>query len=90
LLRTNVQELTGDWQGYGLRSAKTSVAGPSGTSPTQKLGAALFASPDLEGFMATSARVPYSRSLVVFPEKLRPGSWLKWTHPLTGKTSRIP
>ena len=59
------QELTGVWTG---QPAARRLA------PTQELGAALFAEPDIEGFCTISAQGPYFQVLVVFPEKLQPGS----------------
>jgi hypothetical protein len=67
ILATTAQELTGDWKGYWLRSARTSVAGPVGVAPTQALGAALYASGGFEAFIAISAKIPYQKSSVRFP-----------------------
>ena len=90
-LATSVQELTGDWRGYETRSPSTSVTEPFGVAaPTQELGAALFGLADLEGFLAVSARLPYSKNLVVFPQKLRPGSSLAFTYPATGERYALP
>jgi hypothetical protein len=71
---TDVQELTGDWRGFKSRGRFTSVKVPTGTAPTQELGAALYAVPDLEGFQTVSAKVSCNRILVVFPDKLHAGS----------------
>jgi RES domain-containing protein len=90
LLDTSAQELTGDWRGYAQRAAHTSVTGPTGLAPTQQLGAALFAPPDLEGFQTISAKLPYHRNLVIFSEKLRPGSRVQFTNPATGLSVAIP
>lgn len=62
---TNAQELTGAWTGYPP---------PHSPVPTQNLGAALYAEPDVEGFLAVSARLPYFQTLAVFPDKLQQGS----------------
>jgi hypothetical protein len=78
-LATTAQELTGDWQGYHLRSFQTSISQPTGQAPTQSLGAALHAVSGLDGFRAISARVPTRRVLVVFPDKLGPGAVLAFT-----------
>jgi hypothetical protein len=78
-LRTNAQELTGDWEGYHLRGPLTPIANPVGPAPTQDLGAALHGVPGLEGFVTYSAKVPYHRALIVFPMKLHPGSSLSST-----------
>lgn len=84
LLDTSVQELTGDWQGYALRT-------PLRPAPTQQLGAALFATPRVEGFLTYSARQPTRRSLAVFPTKLRPGSSIAVSDPATGQVQmRLP
>jgi hypothetical protein len=64
-IETTTQELTGVWTG---------APPPARPAPTQELGAALYAEPDVEGFRAFSAQVPYFQLLVVFPDKLRPGS----------------
>jgi hypothetical protein len=84
LLETTAQELTGDWEGYQLRGPRTSVSEPVGIAPTQELGAALFQVPGLEGFRTLSARVPYCMTLVVFPQKLQPGSSVEFSHPTLG------
>jgi len=76
LLGVTVQEMTGDWQGYQLRSPRAPVPLPLGLAPTQQLGEALFRIPQLEGFFSVSAKVPDHRNLNVFPEKLQPGSQL--------------
>jgi RES domain-containing protein len=89
LLATTAQELTGDWRGYHLRSPRTSVSEPIGLAPTQELGAALYAVPELEGFRTLSAKVPYAMNLVVFPQKLQPGSRVEFSHPTLG-THTIP
>ena len=76
-LGTTVQELTGDWLGYHLRTAVTSVNHPAGVpAPTQELGAALYSIHGLEGFLSVSAKVPTHKVLVVFPDKLALGSEL--------------
>jgi len=85
LLETTAQELTGDWRGYQQRSPLTSVREPVGTAPTQALGAALFAVPALEGFRSLSAPLPYHSTLIVFPQKLQPGSVVAFHHPYTGQ-----
>jgi hypothetical protein len=85
LLATTAQELTGDWYGYHQRSALTSVRQPVGTAPTQALGAALFALSGLEGFLTLSARLPYHKNLVVFPQKLQPRSRIVFHDPATGQ-----
>lgn len=77
-LRTTVQELTGDWQGYNLRRPGLPVPEPGGLAPTQELGEALHRVPGLEGFLSVSAKVPHHRNLIVFPRKLRKGSLVRF------------
>jgi hypothetical protein len=81
LLGTSLQGLTGNWDTY-----------PPGKAPTQQLGAALFATPKIEGFMAVSAKMPKCRTLIVFPQKLIHGSELtfKDTTRKRNKIHRIP
>jgi hypothetical protein len=88
LLSTTAQELTGDWRGYQKRQPHDSVNQPVGTAPTQALGQALFAVRGLEGFRTISARRPSRRILVVFPEKLLPGSEIEFADGM-GHTHRI-
>jgi len=84
------QELTGDWRGYQLRGPTTTVTNPTGIAPTQDLGAALYGVPKLEGFRTLSAKAPYQEILVVFPQKLEPGSKVSWFNPLARKTESLP
>jgi hypothetical protein len=77
-LQTTAQELTGDWDGYQSRSMMTSVTAPTGIAETQALGQALFRT-GIEGFRSISAKVPHSRTLVVFPTNLRRGSSITHT-----------
>jgi hypothetical protein len=85
LLATTAQELTGDLRGCQQRGPATSVRGLVGVAPTQALGAALFAVPDLEGFRTLSAKLPYYSNLVIFPQKLQPGSQVVFADPATGQ-----
>jgi hypothetical protein len=87
---TSAQELTGDWRGYLERSSRTPVRGHTGPAPSQDLGQALYNVPSLEGFRAISSRMPMHRTLIVFPNKLRQGSRIVFTHPATGQTHTIP
>jgi hypothetical protein len=89
LIGTNVQELTGDWQGYQQRRPSDSVNEPVGMAPTQTLGAALFALPGLEGFRTVSAKLPARMTLVVFPQKLQRGSEILFEDTAAGRTHRI-
>lgn len=89
LLKTTVQELTGDWEGYKQRSHKTPVSDPTGMAPTQELGHALYLLDGCEGFLYTSAKLPTRRNLAVFPEKLLPGSWVRFVDPFSGETHQM-
>jgi RES domain-containing protein len=89
-LQTSAQELTGDWQGYLDRNSLTPVPKPTGLAPTQELGRALHGVPGLEGFRTVSARLPTHRNLVIFPDKLEPGSSVVFSNPATGTDLRIP
>lgn len=63
---TTVQEMTGDWQSYGLRGT---------LAPTQDLATAVFDRPDNPmSLMAPSARNPLRDNLVLFAERLPPRS----------------
>jgi hypothetical protein len=74
LIDSNAQELTGDWLGYQQRSSATSVTGPTGKAPTQDFAEQLFATcSDVQGILTLSARLPYYRVLVVFPQRLIKG-----------------
>jgi RES domain len=87
-LDTSAQELTGDWDGYQLRATSlTSVAGPTGIAPTQALGQALF-NTGIEGFRSISAKVPYTKTLIVFPDNLKPGSSIVYVDPRNGSVIR--
>lgn len=91
LIETSVQELTGDWRGYSLRNPGAILKAPYYTNvPTQRLGAALYAVRRLEGFLTFSAKVPTARCLVVFPDKLRKGSFVRFTDPASGQVHSIP
>lgn len=77
LLETTAQELTGDWRGYQQRALpNASIREPVGTAPTQDLGEALHATPGIEAFYTPSAKLPYHRNLIVFPQKMFKGSKL--------------
>ncbi|HSG40228.1 MAG TPA: RES family NAD+ phosphorylase [Thermoanaerobaculia bacterium] len=88
-LGITAQELTGDWRGYRIRGADTTVKAPTGLAPTQVLGAALHALPKLEGFKTLSSKAPYNQILVVFPKKLKQGSKISWLSPLTGQRETL-
>jgi RES domain-containing protein len=88
-LHASAQELTGDWELYHFRPSHSSVLPPPGPAPTQQLGAALHGVPNLEGFRTISAKVPTHMVLVVFPDKLQPGSSIVFSDPTTGTTHTI-
>jgi RES domain len=58
---------------YQSRSPMTSVTAPIGLAETQTLGEALFQT-GIEGFRSLSVKIPYARTLMVFPTNLRRGS----------------
>ena len=58
---------------YQSRSPMTSVTAPIGLAETQTLGEALFQT-GIEGFRSLSAKIPYARTLMVFPTNLGRGS----------------
>ena len=74
ILETNVQELTGDWAIYNGLKHRPHLTSLQNIAPTQVLGQRLFEATDLEGFKVFSARKPECLYLVVFPQKLLPGS----------------
>ena len=79
LIETTAQELTGDWRGYRYRAQNAAtIKDPIGAAPTQALGEALFGVRGLEGFRTVSAKLPYHRNLVIFPQKLFKGSRLEF------------
>jgi hypothetical protein len=85
LLETSYQELTGDWKGYSYRPQLPPLRAPDWTNvPTQRLGHALFRVRSLEGFLAPSARDPTKSNLMVFPTKLRRGSYLRFRDAQSG------
>lgn len=85
LLDTNAQELTGDWRAYSYRHTHSSVSEPTGLAPTQELGQALFDTATIEGFFVVSAKLPDHRNLIIFPEKLRAGSELRFINPISNQ-----
>jgi hypothetical protein len=78
-LDTTPQEMTGDWVAYNLRLQIPYVAIPSpqGLSPTQELGVALNKT-GIEGFLTASAKISTNPNLVVFPENMKHGSYLRF------------
>lgn len=80
LLGVSTQLLTGHWD-----------IEHTGPAPTQQLGAALFATPGVEGFLAISSKMPLCKTLIVFPKKLLKGSEISYKDTISarGKTHRI-
>jgi hypothetical protein len=76
LISTNDQELTGVW------------ANGSGVAPTQKLGAALYKLPELEGFTFPSSKAG-NRNLAIFMDKLDPKSAIVFQNELDGITENL-
>ena len=89
LLKTTAQEITGDWEANSARTPGDSVNQPIGTAPTQELGQALHGVIDLEGFQSISAKMPTKRTLMVFPDRLRRGSYIEYKDAATGSVERI-
>jgi len=90
-IQTSVQELTGDWDAYALRSPNRPRGGTHGSDvPTQLLGRRLERIPGLEGFLSFSARVATRRNLMIFPHKRLPGSQLRYLDPATGNWQTLP
>lgn len=90
ILETSAQELTGDWRAYWYRSSYSSVPEPQGHAPTQELGQSLFDNPNTEAFLVMSAKLPDHKNLIVFPSKLTPTSYLRFTNPITNQIHTIP
>lgn len=91
IIGTTVQELTGDWRGYSLRNPHATLSAPYWSNvPTQRLGHELHGVADMEGFLSYSARVATLRNLVVFPQKLQQGSFVRFHHPVTKHVISIP
>ena len=89
VLGMSAQELTGDWLGYRHRTHPATVPRPVGVAPTQALGAALFATGDVEGFLCVSRQKPDACNLVLFPERLEQlglGSWVRMRNTETDQT----
>lgn len=89
LIGTTVQELTGDWIGYRLRNPKSPATFPYTDVPTQRLGAALVATPRLEAFVTWSARDSRHKNLVIFPAKIGKRSNVTFVNPVSKKIDRI-
>jgi len=91
LIKTTIQELTGDWRGYSLRNPNRIRGGLHGSDvPTQALGRRLAAVPGIEGFISYSAKAATRKTLMVFPQKLLPGSQLQCRDPASGALIVVP
>jgi len=76
IISTNHQELTGSW----INSPRP--------VPTHRLGAALHAVPDLEGFLYPSAK-SNNRNLAVFMDKLTKRSSISFLNELINKSELL-
>lgn len=83
-LRTNPQELTGDWEGYRDRGLFGTISAPTGVAPTQELGFALHKS-GVDGFRSMSAKIAHHRTLTIFPGNFGKRSSATFTDQATGK-----
>ena len=93
LLHTNLQELTGDWVGYFLRTQPgSSVRGKVQPAPTQILGAALYRIPNLSGFITVSSQDPIRKNLIIFPDKIKTPAdgKIEFTDPSSSIVHQIP
>jgi hypothetical protein len=77
ILATNDRELTGIWPNASL------------ATPTQKLGAALYAVPQLEAVVVPSSKPSGGRNLIVFPDKLDPRSSILFHNELDQKSEKL-
>ncbi len=67
-LDTNLQELTGSWLVMNANGQ---------TAPTQAMGAAAYIYGSLEALRVPSAQDPRATNLVIFPDRLQPGSQVR-------------
>ncbi len=90
LIATNVQELTGDWRSYHLRSIHHTpwMPGPVAPAETQQLGEQL-ATDKWEGFLTASAKSAIYMNPILFPEDLWPGSYVEFYNPNSTTAERI-
>lgn len=71
VVETSAQELTGDWRArHPLYGNPPLVRSRRSDAPTQELGAALHDNPEVEGFLAPSAKTPTLSNLVIFPHRV--------------------
>jgi hypothetical protein len=85
ILETTAQELTGDWEAYYNRGPTSSIKLPSGPAPTQLLGKAIHSLIGVEGMRVPSAKDATHMNLVIFADKLRPGSSVVFHYEGTGQ-----
>ncbi len=93
ILQTNFQELTGDWQGYDLRSKPgATIKRGAQAAPTQELGLALYRIPGLLGFLTVSSKAPARKNLIIFPDKIKTPAdgKIEFTDPSSGIVHQIP
>ena len=70
-VETSAQELTGDWRATRpIAGSPPAVRSRASEAPTQRLGAALERSIQVEGFLTPSAKAPAISNLVVFPHRV--------------------
>lgn len=92
ILRTSLQELTGNWRSYAEGTGCAEAH--RGRAPTQELGRALYDRGDISGFVAFSAKLPEYRVMGIFPERLlKLDSWIEYNYiepSGDAKTVKIP
>ena len=69
-IETTVQELTGDWEDYAVRTNASPDVSSNPPAPTQKLGESLYQLTNCQGFLTPSARNSILPNLVVFPDRV--------------------
>ena len=70
-IQTTVQELTGDWVDYAVRTASSLDVASTPPAPTQQLGEDLYRMTRCQGFLTPSAKNSTLPNLVVFPDRVR-------------------
>lgn len=81
VLGTNVQELTGQWLPINLQGQP---------APTQELATAAYNSQTIEALKVPSALDPNAYNVVIFPDKLSSGSFLKVYDDSGSITAKLP
>lgn len=69
-IRTTVQELTGDWMDYAVRTPSSFDVSSTPPAPTQQLGEDLYRMTCCQGFLTPSSRNSILPIWVVFPDRL--------------------